>query len=150
MHMHHHLPYNTGHCSALRTGLYASSPEPHGCHGNGNGKGNGKKYGMMSSSSIMRPEEAGADTASPLLQTHPMPPHPSHKSTAWWGAQPWCIPHRSWCILHRSAICFYNRVVYTSEAACQQLPRANTLVTGELFIYASICEADWTVIYGAG
>ena len=39
---HHHLQYSTGHCSAFRTGLYASSPEPHGCHGNGNGKGNGK------------------------------------------------------------------------------------------------------------
>ena len=24
-------------CSVLRTGLYASSPEPHECHGNGNG-----------------------------------------------------------------------------------------------------------------
>ena len=65
--IHHHLPYSTGHCSALRTGLYASSPEPHECHGNGTGKGNSKKYGMMGSSSIMRPEEAGADTALPSL-----------------------------------------------------------------------------------
>ena len=33
-HHHHHLPYSTGHFfSVLRTGLYASSPEPHECHG---------------------------------------------------------------------------------------------------------------------
>ena len=39
-HHHHHLPYSTGHFfSVLRTGLYASSPEPHECHGNGNGNG---------------------------------------------------------------------------------------------------------------
>ena len=38
---HHHLPYSTGHFfSVLRTGLYASSPEPHECHGNGNGQAN--------------------------------------------------------------------------------------------------------------
>ena len=44
MHMYHHhrhLPYSTGHFfSVLRTGLYASSPEPHECHGNGNGQAN--------------------------------------------------------------------------------------------------------------
>ena len=42
---HHHLPYSTGHFfSVLRTGLYASSPEPHECHGNGNGQANIECY----------------------------------------------------------------------------------------------------------
>ena len=42
-------------------------------------KGNGKRYGGMSSSAMMRPEEAGADTASLRLNatTNPMSPHPS-------------------------------------------------------------------------
>ena len=45
IHHHHHLPYSTGHFfSVLRTGLYASSPEPHECHGNGNGQANIECY----------------------------------------------------------------------------------------------------------
>ena len=61
-------------CSALRTGIYTSSPEPHECHGNGNGKG---------SSAMMRPEEAGADPASLRLNSttnyvpSPLAPRPS-------------------------------------------------------------------------
>ena len=44
-HHHHHLPYSTGYFfSVLRTGLYASSPEPHECHGNGNGQANIECY----------------------------------------------------------------------------------------------------------
>ena len=60
-HHHHHLPYSTGHFfSVLRTGLYASSPEPHECHGNGNGNGQANiecyiSYPLTPSSSPLPP-----------------------------------------------------------------------------------------------
>ena len=59
--------------SVLRTGLYASSPEPHECHGNGNGQANIECYislPLAPSSSPLPPYAF----PSPLIS--PPPPHP--------------------------------------------------------------------------
>ena len=69
-HHHHHLPYSTGHFfSVLRTGLYASSPEPHERHGNGNGL-------MVKLILNATPTSPGCYISLPLAPSpSPLPPH---------------------------------------------------------------------------
>ena len=78
--IHHHLPYSTGHFfSVLRTGLYASSPEPHECHGNGNGQANIECYISLSlapSSSPLTPYAFPSPLISPPA---PPPPPPTSR-----------------------------------------------------------------------
>ena len=84
-HHHHHLPYSTGHFfSVLRTGLYASSPEPHECHGNGNGQANIECYislPLAPSSSPLPPYAFPSPLISP-------PPHPHEPLKRGYGSPP--------------------------------------------------------------
>ena len=74
---HHHLPYSTGHFfSVLRTGLYASSPEPHECHGNGNGQANIECYISLPLALHPHPSPLSLTPHIPAPPPPPLPPPP--------------------------------------------------------------------------